>query len=168
MKPLPALDPSKFFPAFYAVRNSDTDSYLQDVTAEFICELFGRGHSPTAVAAFLHISMPRLVAWFSANATRNALFDASRVMAAQALVDEATDILERATQPNGPNARSAKDLADHYKWLAERMYPERFGTKVAQQLPVPGVIFNIQMPSGMKTISVDTAQLALPATGAAP
>ena len=159
MKALPPLDPATFFPNHYAVRMAQTDLYLGEVTAEFICELFGRGYSPTAVATFLHISMPRLVAWFSDNGARAGLFDRARVMAAQALVDEATEILERATQPSGPNARSAKDLADHYKWLAERMHPERFGTKVAQQLPVPGVIFNIQMPAGMKTISVDAANL---------
>ena len=164
MRELPSIDHAMYFPNHYVMRMIQKTEYLDEVTPEFICELLGRGHTLTAVANFIHMPMPVVADWLASDPVRVLMLDRAKEIAAQAFVDEATRVLtENIDRPK--NAATSRNAADHYKWLAERMAPTQFGTKVAAQVPVAPVVFNIVMGESSKMITIDpTPDKSLPSS----
>jgi hypothetical protein len=154
MRNLPEIDLMKYYPATFPTRMKDSDGYFNNVGIELIAELYGRGHTLTAIAGMLQISMPKMTAWVNTDDARVARMKSAAETAAQAYIDEATRLLVDVVDGTTTH-RGARDMADHMKWLAERMNPEKFGTKVAAQLPQAGVVFNIQMGGEKRSITID-------------
>lgn len=156
MRNLPEIDLLKYYPATFPTRMKDSTAYFDSVGINLIAELYGRGHTATAIANMLQISLPKMMDWINADETRVARMDSAGEIAAQAFIDEATRVLvevaDGVTSPKG-----SRELADHMKWLAERMHPKKFGTKVAAQLPQAGVVFNIQLGNDKRSITIDQA-----------
>ena len=156
MRNLPEIDLLKYYPATFPTRMKDSHAYFDNVGIELIAELYGRGHTVTAIANMLQISMPKLMDWVNADDARVARMDTAGKIAAQAFIDEATRVLVDVSDGTA-SAKGSRELSDHLKWLAERMHPEKFGTKVAQQVPQAGVVFNIQLGAERRSITIDQA-----------
>jgi hypothetical protein len=157
MNKLPEIDLLKYYPATFPTRMANSAAYFDNIGIDLIAELYARGHTLTAIAALLQISMPKLSTWVNADPEREARMKEAGQLAAQAFVDEATRVLSGVVEGE-ISPKGARDMADHLKWMAERMNPEKFGSKVAAQLPTAGVVFNIQLGSEMRSIVVDHAQ----------
>jgi hypothetical protein len=121
MRNLPEIDLLKYYPATFPGRMRDSNAYFDNVGIDLVAELYGRGHTLTAIANLLQISMPKLSTWISSDETRTARMEAAAEIAAQAFIDEATriltDVVDGTASPKG-----SRDMADHMKWLAERMH----------------------------------------------
>lgn len=156
MRNLPEIDLLKYYPATFPTRMKDSTAYFDNVGIHLIAELYGRGHTATAIANMLQISLPKMMDWINADETRVARMDAAGEIAAQAFIDEATRVLVEVADGTA-SPKGSRELADHMKWLAERMHPKKFGTKVAAQLPQAGVVFNIQLGNDKRSITIDQA-----------
>lgn len=117
------------------------EDYLLEIGEHRILEMLAYGVSLLKLAQFLEVNALKLRAWLTAVPERSALFTQARELAGDAKIFEAEDYLLSAESRN--EVDKAGKLAEHYRFMAGKLYRDVYGDKVNPLGNAPPFVFNV-------------------------
>ncbi len=105
---------------------------------EDICDRIINGERISAIAEAYGCHRATLNRWLAADPERKRQYDLARIESADAYADEADRIISEAK--NKHQLGVARERAHHFRWLAAKRDPRRYGDKVELSGPNGGPI----------------------------
>ena len=100
---------------------------LEEIGIDGLCERVLAGESLSSIAKSIDMYPSQLHAWVEADPERSARARAARIQSADAYADKAESVLLRAN--NAVEIAKARELAQHYRWMAKVRKPAEYGDR---------------------------------------
>lgn len=155
------FDPTRY--STYYRRIYDSNAYLSEIGIEKICELVEVGNNVLSLAEKLDISTGTLRRWIKSNPQHTNMFNEALVFAGEAFAYKAERVLKDAFGYEKVDAGTAAKLAEHYRWMAERLAKEQFGPpkKEQEKNDKPPLVLNLNL-GGAKEPTIKTVNKPQP------
>lgn len=121
---------ARSYPAYWR-RAYDPEALLEEIGEWRIAEMLQQGWSEDYIAKLCDVSLYAFRRWMRSDPRRETVFEEATRMAAGHYVGKAEDLI--TTARNDFELKKASKLAEHYRWMAERMDRPRFGQQVKVQ-----------------------------------
>lgn len=141
------------FPAFYR-RAYDPCALLEEIGVWRIAEMVQQSWSLDKIAQLCDVSLYSLRRWVKEDPERAAVIEEAKLMAGENYAYKAEAVIETAA--NDFELKKAGKLADHYRWMAERLNREEFGQQVkVKNDNAPPMAFHFDLSGGRKSVTLN-------------
>jgi transposase-like protein len=100
---------------------------LEEGGDEAVLDRVADGESVVEIAKDYKVSRSTLMRWLKKDDGRHEAYQEAKSESADALVEEAGDILDNASTESGPHVQKAKSRAEHKRWLASKRDRVQYG-----------------------------------------
>lgn len=130
----------------YENRYYTPKEYLNQIGIERVAELVQHGKCLDDIACILDISSRVLIRWINATPANKSVLEEAREFAGETFAYKAEKVLLEAPLISEALTK-ARALAEHYRWKAERLHKEQYGTKTVKHEGNigGGVVFNMNI-----------------------
>jgi hypothetical protein len=136
------------YPAYYR-RTYDPYSLLEEIGIWRIAEMVQQNWSLQKIAQICDISLYALRRWLREDESRVEVLGEAKLMAGENYAYKAEAVIETAA--NDFELKKADKLANHYRWMAERLNREEFGQQVkVQNTHAPAMSFHFDLSASKK------------------
>lgn len=101
---------------------------LDEKGIDWVCDQIIEGKSMRLICRELKIGIASLARWIAGNPMREARVAAARQTSADAFAEKAETVLVEAKTKI--EISRARELASHYRWMASKTNPKRFGERL--------------------------------------
>ena len=142
------------FTALCVQIDSEVDGELE------IMERVGAGETSKSIAESYGVSYELLRRWLNLHPERRRAYDAAKADSADALVEEAGEILDDADAESGPSVQKAKSRAEHRRWLASKRDRQQYGDDAKANVQVNVDLSSLHLDALREVGHMDHAPLA--------
>ena len=153
------------YPAYYR-RTYDPYALLEEIGIWRIAEMVQQNWSLQKIAQLCDISLYSLRRWLREDESRVEMLNEAKLMAGENYAYKAEAVIESAV--NDFELKKADKLANHYRWMAERLNREEFGQQVkVQNTNAPAMSFHFDLSAGKQgaTLQVEAEDAQLVSDG---
>lgn len=129
--------------AGYVDRMAKPFEFLDSVGIDKICELVEHGNGLLNIARMVDLSSNTLRAWISKDPQRIQKVELAKEFSGDAFAYKAEQVLKSASGGDKSDILIAGKLADHYRWMAEKLYRVQYGLPKDIKPTAQALVLNI-------------------------